>query len=265
MIKKSVETVKRNPIILVWLLVMFSAAMFSEIINKEFIVRNTSFMDSYFEPISPILVIYRLLGIVMKPALLTGPFVYFVYEATKGKVQKGWYKKGASRGLFRYFPYFSVAWVLGQVMAVLLSSFRDLLMPGIYFELSLAIDSVLYDVVPILFMCYFYLLIIPVMAEDKARYGFKNVFRLGRKYFFAFALLLVLIYVPSFYIGEYSWRINYEYPQYAYTLWSLYHMYNTIVTGVIFVVGMNMYVSMRAQLIETNNKKIDNEEEENQL
>jgi len=192
---------------------------------------------------------------------LSGPLIYLVYEAAIGKVQKGWYATAIKRSLFRYIPlyilfvFFAFSQVNMRVNMMLFDSSMELA----YAAFIMPYINVL---VRILLMFPYYFITIPIMAEKRLGTGYKNVFAVGRKYFFAFTLLYFFTYVSSsLFSALFSFGFYEDLRVLSYIMAFVRTGFSTIMIAALYVIGMNMYITQRAKLIEIDNKNIIKEEE----
>jgi len=261
MIKKSIETVKRNPVILVWVLVTFIFEVALSILSME-LFNKTSHPYAADSGISFIAVqsIITLTSIVYA-IFLNGPLIYLAYEAAIGKVQKGWYATAIKRSLFRYLPLY-VLFVFFLFTRVNIWVNILLFDSSIEFAYAVFIMPYINILVRILLLIPYYFITIPVMAEKRLGTGYKNVFAVGRKYFFAFILLYFFTYVSSSLFSIlFSFGFYEDLRVLSYIMSFIRGGFSRIMIAALYIIGMNMYVEKRAELIKIDNKNTLKEEE----
>lgn len=260
MIKKSIETVKRNPVILVWVLTMFFYNLVKAIISTE-LFRRTVTSDGVN---NGAMFVSRSIGFllgVIYVVFIFGPMIYLIYEGAVGKVQKGWYKTGVKRSFARLLPLHIIFSLLATAFINILSA-RILMSLQIEYMYSIILMPYIYTTLSLLIIFPYYFIIFPVMAEKKAGTGYKNIFKVWIKYFFAFVLLYTLTHVSaSFFNTLINVPIMDDMMILSYIFSVIKNVVATVMMAVMYIIGMNMYVSKRAQLIEIKNKNIETKEE----
>lgn len=248
MIKKSIETVKRNPVILKFVLLLFAFDVIRSIVDMELMYKmmygNLGLVD-YKTGFYATYGILWFINIVYA-VFLFGPMIYLIYEGAVGKVQKGWYKTGIKRSFVRYLPLYLLFIVYG--------TYRSWFFEGALFHNMATVDNIftmayLEELVRIVFFFPFYFIAIPVMAEDRLIIGYKNIFTVGRKYFFKFIILYFFTYQSS---AFFSILVDYPFFEkirvYCYFLSVIRNIFSAIMITVLYIIGMNMYVSKRTDI-----------------
>lgn len=145
----------------------------------------------------------------------------YIYEASQGAVQKGWFKRGLKRNWWKvfvgtliasvpmyvvYFIFFIIIFV--SMVFTMNESFAPIIIAGSIFTLFI-----------IFWVGFLYTALVSITAEEKFDSGFKNIFKVGFKNILKVTLASFVSMLPAmitsgvftwYYVSEISWGFDYS-------------------------------------------------------
>lgn len=204
MIKKSFKTIFEFPLILLGfaLPVVFVGVAYIPMLsmlgpNADYTMVITMMVTMLF-----VFLFALALQFVYMPVLLN-----YTYEASMGKVEAGWFKRGLKRNWWKVFVGTIIASVPMYIVYFLfaIGTMVSVLLAENYSYAPLAIAISLYFIFILFWVGFYYTTLVSITAEDKFDTGFKNIFKVGFKNILnvtaaSFVSMLPAILVSGLYI-----------------------------------------------------------------
>ena len=212
MLKKTFETLKKHPIIILLfalpLVYEFGESLLTSrgaLVDGMFVKIINSFAEgNAFDTFAFLLWLLKAACVIGWIFLLSPAFQYYVYEAAADKLSGGWYRRGVKRCWWRPFVFglicglcLMVVYVPVSYVAIIISMAAE----------STAVMIISFSIVAILAMVvsvFVYAGVAGIIAEEKFNDGLFNMFKVGGKYYFKILGVSLLFTIPvgiSFIVG----------------------------------------------------------------
>lgn len=189
MIKKTFETIKQDPIIVLFFAILFVLTMFSKTLSSLMIYRLAESSENALNIFiyGNIIKFYDFIISVLQGVYIFMPVSYYTFLVYTGNYQKRWYKGAIWRNWRRALVFWFIVYI------IIILNIMFMIKVGTTYHIgtlgTISWHTIMYWIIGFIV----YLVTAPIIAEDSIKQGLRNIFAVGKKYF----IRLLVVYLIS--------------------------------------------------------------------